>query len=336
MRDTFSKLHRLTAAAGIDPFIAGILLMVLLAYFVPQPGLITQPVSLEDLASYGVAGIFFFYGLKLNIHQLRAGLANWKLHILVQCTTFLLFPLLAIAIKPFLVSNTDVALWTGIFYLCALPSTVSSSVVMVSIAGGNMPAAIFNASISSLIGVFMTPFWIKLFISSGTAQLHTTTIVGKLFIQVLIPVLLGMALNGKWGEFAHRNKKKLKNFDQAIILIIIYTSFCHSFSLGIFNNISWLALTLLALYMLVLFVVVISLIKFIARLLRFSVPDAITAMFCGSKKSLVHGTVMSRILFAGSASTGIILLPLMLYHALQLIAASIIARRMATSHIDPE
>ncbi len=336
MRDTLSKLHRLTAAAGIDPFIAGILLMVLLAYFVPQPGLITQPVSLEDLASYGVAGIFFFYGLKLDFQQLRAGLANWKLHILVQCTTFLLFPLIAVTVKPFFVSNTDIALWTGIFYLCALPSTVSSSVVMVSIAGGNMPAAIFNASISSLIGVFMTPFWIKLFISSDAAQLHTTTIVGKLFIQVLIPVLLGIALNGRWGVFAHRNKKKLKNFDQAIILIIIYTSFCHSFSLGIFNDISWLTLSLLTLYMLVLFVAVISLIRLIARLLRFSTADSITAMFCGSKKSLVHGTVMSRILFAGSASTGIILLPLMLYHALQLIIASIIARRMAATQINPE
>jgi sodium/bile acid cotransporter 7 len=336
MMENISKLNRKLASAGIDSFIAGILLMVVLAYFFPQPGLVKKPFSLEDVAAYGVAGIFFFYGLKLNFDKLKKGLANWKLHIVVQTATFLLFPLLALSIKPLFHSETDAALWTGIFYLCALPSTVSSSVVMVSIAGGNIPAAIFNASISSLIGIFMTPFWIKLFITQGSAHMDSTTIVSKLLVQVLIPVLLGIALNSRYGAITERNKKKLKTFDQVIILIIIYTSFCHSFSLGIFKGISWLALILLAVYMLVLFVLVICLIRFIARLLGFDAADSITAMFCGSKKSLVHGTVMSRIIFAGSTSTGIILLPLMLYHALQLVAASIMAKRMATNNIDSE
>lgn len=322
------NLKALPAKVGLDGFIGAILLMVVLAYFFPAAGMVEHPVSLEDVASYGVAGIFFFYGLKLNMAKMKAGLANTRMHLVIQLTTFLLFPLIALAIKPFFHTPSATTIWMGIFFLCSLPSTVSSSVVMVSIANGNMPAAIFNASISSLIGIFVTPLWVGVFLSADTGGFDSGSIAGKLVVQVVLPVVLGILLNRRFGAFAERHKKRLKLFDQSIILIIIYASFCKSFYLHIFKDLSWGALLALATGMLALFFAVMLVVNAVAGRLKFSRQDKITVMFCGSKKSLVHGTVMSKVLFAGSMA-GIIILPLMLYHALQLIAASILAQRMA-------
>lgn len=323
------QLNKLLSRIGLDGFLIAILLSVLFAYFFPSFGMMEKPFSLEELANYGVAGIFFFYGLKLSADKLKKGLANWPMHIVIQLTTFLLFPLIALAVKPFFTTPSAEHLWIGIFYLSALPSTVSSSVVMISIANGNIPAAIFNASISSLIGVFITPVWTGLILSADAGGFDTWNIVGKLSLQVLLPVSLGILLNKRFGAFAERNKKGLKNFDQFIILVIIYTSFCKSFALHLFKDLSIPELAGLTIGMIALFLIVMLFVKLVGKLLNFNREDTITVMFCGSKKSLVHGAVMSKVLFAGSPIAGIILLPLMLYHALQLIAASILAQRMA-------
>jgi sodium/bile acid cotransporter 7 len=220
-------------------------------------------------------------------------------------------------------------LWLGIFYVAILPSTVSSSVVMVSIANGNIPAAIFNASISSLIGVFITPLWLSLFLSTGDGGYNLWPVIGKLTLQVIFPVVAGVMLHSRLGAWAEKHKGKLKTFDQSIILLIVYTSFCESFARDLFSGFSIPDLLLLAMAMLGLFFLVYVLVFFISNLLGFGRPDRITALFCGSKKSLVQGTVMSKVLFRDANTAGIILMPIMLYHALQLIAASIIAQSMA-------
>ena len=214
------------------------------------------------------------------------------------------------------------------FFLASLPSTVSSSVVMVSIAGGNIPAAIFNASISSLIGVFITPLWMGLVIHAQAGNYDLYVVIGKLTLQVLVPVVLGILLHNKWGSFAERYRKQLRYFDQSIILLIVYTSFCESFAKKMFNGFSITTLFIVGVGMVGLFLLVYNLVKALCRLLGFNREDSITAVFCGSKKSLVHGTVMSKVLFSGSDIVGIVLLPLMIYHAFQLIAASIIAQAM--------
>jgi len=308
--------------------------MVVLAYFIPGPGLAERPIPLEKIAGYGVIAIFFFYGLRLDFHKLRIGLANRNLHLLIQLTTFLLFPLIAVAVRP-LFSGATMPLWVGISYLCALPSTVSSSIVMVSIANGNVPAAIFNASISSLIGVFITPLWVNMFVHTGAADIDQWTVITQLMLQVLLPVAIGIALHNRLGKYALHHQKALRTFDQVVILVIIYCSFCKSFASGVFGLLSWSELGMLTVGMLGLFFLVVLLTGILSRSLGFSPADRITAIFCGSKKSLVQGTVMSKVLFPASATIGIILLPLMLYHALQLIAASILAQRVALPGAPP-
>lgn len=258
---------------------------------------------------------------------MKAGLANWKMHILIQFTTFVIFPLLIVLIKP-LFKEDIFPLWLGIFFLAALPSTVSSSVVMVSIARGNMAAAIFNASLSSLLGIFITPLWTGLFIAADTGGFDISSIVLKLCLQVLLPVVAGLVLHRFFGAFAEKHKNILKLFDQSVILLIIYTSFCRSFSQHLFDGLGLTTIFLLALGMIALFLSVFGLMNLISNLLGFSREDKVTVVFCGSKKSLVHGTVMSKVLFPASTLGGLIILPLMLYHALQLIAASVIAQKM--------
>jgi len=316
--------------AGFGLFIPMLIIAIALAYFVPGPGMIQQPISLTGISGYGVSVLFFFYGLKLNTQKLKQGLSNWRMHILIHATSFLVFPLLALAIQPAFVTEEARRLWLGIFFLSTLPSTVSSSVVMVSIAGGNIPAAIFNASISALIGVIVTPLWIGIFLHFGMSSFDAADIFMKLMLQVLLPVVIGLLLNRRFGRITEKYKRSLSIFDQIILLLIVYTSFCKSFTGNLFETLSFPEIMLLAAGMLGLFLLIMLFTRLVSKLLNFSRGDTITVMFCGSKKSLVHGTVMSGILFAGSPLAGFILLPLMLYHALQILAASLLANKIAS------
>lgn len=322
LKGTFKK-------SGVGFFLIAIMAAILLAWIQPSWGVSNSNFSLEKLTGYGVSVIFFFYGLTLSLQKLKAGLADWRMHIIVQLSTFVLFPLLIIAIKPLFGDDANL-LWISIFYLASLPSTVSSSVVMVSVAEGNIPAAIFNASISSLLGIFITPLWMGLFLESANGEFDLSGIIFKLVVQVLVPVVLGILLNSRLGTFAEKNRSRLKFFDQSVILLIIYVSFCQSFYNHVFDDLSVLELVLLGAGMIALFLAVFGMMNLVSRWFNLKRENRITVLFCGSKKSLVHGTVMSKVLFAQSASTGMILLPLMLYHALQLILASIIAQRMAS------
>ncbi|AKD05654.1 membrane protein [Pontibacter korlensis] len=324
----------MAARVGLDWFLLALISMIVLAYLWPELGVDREPISLGDLANYGVSVIFFFYGLRLSPEKLRVGLSNWKLHVVVQLSTFVLFPLLILPLHTFFEDTPQELLWLGVFYLAALPSTVSSSVVMVSIAGGNIPGAIFNASISSLMGIFITPLWMGLFLTANTESFDMGSIMGKLALQVLLPVIMGIVLHRFWGEFAERNKSRLRIFDQIIILIIVYTSFCESFAREMFSGYSVGDILILGTAMIGLFFLVYGLILGITKLLGFNRENQVTAIFCGSKKSLVHGTVMSKVLFPGGNMVGIILLPIMIYHALQLLAASIIAKAEARKAAD--
>jgi len=316
---------------SIDGFATLLVAAVVLAWLWPEVGVGEGLFSLSSLANYGISVIFFFYGLKLSREKMRTSLGNWQLHILIHLTTFVLFPLMILWIRPLFQGEENVLLWLGIFYLAALPSTVSSSVVMVSIAKGNVPAAIFNASISSLIGVFITPLWMSLILSSATGvdTAGLWSMIGKLVLLVLLPVVLGMALHRRWGAFAQKHQHTLRLFDQSIILLIVYTSFCASFTYRVFEGFSWIVIIGCAAGMMLLFFVVFLIVGFICRRLKMNRKDTITAQFCGSKKSLVHGTAMSKVIFAGYSGIGVILLPIMLYHALQLMVVSAIAKRYA-------
>src|SRR5690606_2922597 len=257
---------------------------------------------------------------------LKRGFLNYRAHILIQLTTFVIFPLLTFVFLPFFEGGTGSDIWLAIFFLGVLPSTVSSSVVMVAIAKGNLPTAIFNASISGLIGIIATPLWLSLFMLK-TDEFAISDIIMKLLFQIVMPLFVGLLLQRFFVKFVKTYNKQLGLFDKFVIFLIVYSSFSNSFSSGLFESINVFDLLKLSLIVLLLFFAVYGLTGLISHWWNFNKEDTITAKFAGTKKSLVHGSVMAKIIFGTSASMGLFLLPIMLYHILQLVIIAVFAER---------
>ncbi len=307
-----------------NPFILALFLSILVAYFFPG---LSQILPLETIITIGIGLIFFFYGLKLSPSDLAKGMKNYKLHILVQSCTFILFPLLVLSVYPIFNNTSGFDYWLAFFFLAALPSTVSSSVVMVSIARGNVPAAIFNASISGLIGVIITPLWLSMFLDASEG-LNFLDVVLSLVYTILIPLGLGFLLHRFFRKLLNRYGSYLTYFDKSVIALIVYQSFSKSFEANIFSGLKWRHFALLLLAVATLFFTVYFGAKYLARLLNFNREDTITAKISGSKKSLVHGSVMAKIIFGNGAALGIYLLPIMLYHIFQLVVVAYFAEKL--------
>jgi sodium/bile acid cotransporter 7 len=319
-----SGIAKLLSKVGLNGFLLGLFAAIFLGYVFPEFGSPDSIMPWKQIINVGIGLVFFFYGVKLDPAQLVAGLQNWKLHVLIQLTTFLIFPILVFGLLQ-IIPWIDDDFKLGITYLAVLPSTVSASVVMVSIAGGNIPAAIFNASISSLLGVLITPAWMGILGGSAGVEVDFLSTLGELILKVILPVFLGIFLH-KW-IFPKLQKQlsKLKILDQMVIMIIVYTSFATSFAQEVFSPYQLDTLLIISASMLVLFFLMWGVIELVSKLLGFKHEDRITALFCGSKKSLVQGVVIGKVIFPDPAILGLILLPVMLYHIQQLIAGSIIA-----------
>ncbi|WP_066225449.1 bile acid:sodium symporter family protein [Formosa haliotis] len=317
----------------IDRFVLAIIATITFAYFFPQWGIEGSGFPISIVSSIGFFLIFFFYGLKLSPQQIKSGLYNWKLHILVQCSTFLLFPLLVLLFYPFVHTEEQQNFWMAFLFMAALPSTVSSSVVMVSVARGNVPAAIFNASISGIIGILITPLWVGLFMEQTGAEFDYSSIYLNLILGIILPVVLGVSLQKFGHELALKYSKQLSTFDKSVILLVIYKSFSESFYNNVFSSVSILDLTLVFGLVIALLFTVYTIIGFIATRFKFNTEDRITAQFCGTKKSLVHGTIFYKILFKNTSASSLILLPLMIFHAVQIFIISIIASKLAKREV---
>lgn len=313
----------------IDPFLLAIVGSVIVAYFFPQIGMQNSSIPLDEIASYGISLIFFFYGLKLSTDDIKSGLSNWKLHLLVQGTTFLIFPAIVLIFYPFVKDTSHELMWLSMLFMAALPSTVSSSVVMVAMAKGNIPSAIFNASISGIIGIIITPLWMTPFIKQTAISYDFTQIYFKLGMEILFPLILGLMLRKYLGALARRNGRSLALFDRFIILLIIYKSFVSSFEDNIFSSTSIQEFAVMSVIVVVLFFLVYEITGFLSNQLGFKREDKITAQYCGTKKSLVHGTVFSEALFGQSSVIGLMLLPLMIFHAFQIFIISVFATKKA-------
>jgi len=321
---------------GLGPFFFLMIGVIFLAWIYPPVGIEESPLQLPTIAGYGVSVIFFFYGAKLSPESLLSGLSKWRLHLTVQLSTFVLFPLAVGALRLIFKDYFSTNIGLGIFYLAALPSTVSSSIVMVSIARGNIAAAIFNASISSILGIFITPLLMSTVLGKSQAGFDIGHTILLLCLQVLLPVIIGLLLHSKLGGWVARYKTMLGKFDQFTILLIVYTSFCESFSGHMFDGFAISEIVILGAIMLSLFLAVFALMNQFSVWMKFKREDRIVVIFCGSKKSLVQGAVMGKVLFPDQALLGVVLLPLMLYHALQLMIGSTIAKAMGKKATERE
>ncbi|MFC3880829.1 bile acid:sodium symporter family protein [Algoriphagus namhaensis] len=309
---------------GINGLLVGIIFSAFLGYFIPEWGSKDSPIPWGIFTTIGISFIFFFYGVKLDPISLRKGIYNWRLHLLIQSGTYLVFPLvvtLIMPLLPFLTGNLKVGLW----FLSALPSTVSASVVLVNIAKGNLPAAIFNASISSLLGVFITPIWMLVLTGNETSGVEFTGILTQLMLKILLPVILGIVLHRRLYPVLNPYFSKLKYVDQAVIMAIVYTSFSDAFVNDVFSGYSSSSMLGLVLVTGFLYFLIGFFLFFIAKSLGWGMADRITTVFCGAKKSLIQGVVMGKVIFSDPLVLSIVILPVMIFHIQQLIYGSLLA-----------
>lgn len=312
-----------------NTFLVLLIAMVMLAKFVPFRPAYNQWFPLSDFIDWGIAGIFLLYGLKLNLKEVVKDVSNWKLHLLIQSATFLLFPFLVLIFYPAFRETAYYGIWLSVFFLASLPSTVSSSVVMVSIAKGNVTSAIFNASISGLIGIVMTPLLMSFFLNANTESADKTEIIEQLLFKVLLPIVIGIALNPFFKKWITRYSNVISEFDRLIILLIVYESFSTAFIENIFATVPGFVFLILTISVVALFFIVYQIIKLVAIKMGFQLEEIITATFCGSKKSLVHGSLFLLVLGIPDDHKVLFLLPVMIYHSFQLFYVSWLANKIA-------
>jgi sodium/bile acid cotransporter 7 len=308
----------------IDPYLLALLATVALAFVLPARGPARHGV---DVAVYAaVAGLFFLYGAKLSPGAVWAGLTHWRLQALVFASTFVLFPVVGLAIgvlaKPYLPAD----IVTGLVFLCLLPSTVQSSIAFTSIARGNVPAALCSASLSNMAGVVVTPLLVSLILpASGGLSLSS---LGDIGLQILAPFALGQALRPWIGDWLARHQPVTAIVDRGSILLIVYAAFSAGVVGGVWKMVSGPTLVAILAFDLMMLAIVIALTTWTSRRVGASTEDEIAIVFCGSKKSMASGIPMANILFAGHA-VGLIVLPLMIFHQAQLFVCATLARRYA-------
>ena len=320
---------RVLGKVRIDGFLLSMLCAVALALRFPAVGASQGPLHLGAVTAAGIALVFFLHGAALSRQSLKAGLSNWRLHVFVQATTYGLFPLLGVLLVLALRHVLPGDLVLGLFYLCALPSTISSSVAMTSLGKGNVPGAIFNASLSNLLGMLLTPLLVGLLVATRGVQLPLGPAVRDIALQLLLPFVLGQLLRPWLASWLTRYKSVINKIDRGVIVLIVYASFCDATAAGIWHDYAaWMLLVVLALVGLLL-AVVLWLTTRLSRVCGFARPDEVAAVFCGSKKSLASGVPMAKLLFVGHPGVGLIVLPILFYHQLQLLVCSFLARRYA-------
>lgn len=323
------------ARLKVDPFVIALLVVVSLAIAWPAPGVSDGPLHMDDIASYGIGLIFFLYGISLDPLHMWRTMGKWRLHLLVQAATFLLFPAIVFAVQPLSERIFPQAVLTGLFFLAALPSTVSSSVAMTSLARGNVALSIFNASISSLIGVFVTPLLMAWYLHTTGVALPLKDVIIKLVLMVMLPMGFGQLIRPLVKGLVARHKVVVRIADRAVILCIVYNSFCDSVAEGVWSSKDALLLPLMAASVILLFLVVYGILGVVCRLLELSVEDRIAVLFCGSKKSLATGLPMAGVLFGSNPDTAIIIAPVMMFHFFQLLIVSFLAASYA-SRTEPD
>jgi sodium/bile acid cotransporter 7 len=308
---------------------------VILASFLPVHG--QAAVGFNWVTNIAVGLLFFLHGAKLSREAIVAGATHWRLHLVVLLSTFALFPLLGLALKPVLSPLVTPSLYAGVLFLCTLPSTVQSSIAFTSIAKGNVPAAVCSASASSLLGIFVTPALVSVIVtnqaaSGGASPWHT---IGNIVLQLLVPFVAGQLLRPLIGKWIEKHRSVLKFVDQGSILLVVYGAFSEAVTEGLWHTIPLSALGGLVVVSAVLLALVLGVTIFASKRLGFTRADQITIIFCGSKKSLAAGVPMAKVIFASHA-VGAVVLPLMLFHQIQLMVCAALAQRWGARDLSGE
>ena len=313
----------------IDPYILLLVGTVGIAALLPARGTAADVASGASTAA--IAFLFFLYGARLSTREALNGLKHWRLHVTVLACTFVIFPLVGLAARGLVPVFLTHPLYQGLLFLTLVPSTIQSSIAFTSIARGNVPAAICAGSFSSLVGIVITPLLAAALLGSSAGGFSADSLV-EIVLQLLVPFLAGQLLRRWIGGFVARHKKVLGLVDRGSILLVVYTAFSEGMVQGIWHQVSPVRLGGLLVVEAVLLAVMLALTWYGAKTLRFGREDRIAIQFAGSKKSLASGLPMASVLFGAHASLAV--LPLMLFHQMQLMVCAVIAKRRSHDPVE--
>ncbi len=316
----------------LDPFIVGLIAAVVLASVVPCRGWGAEVFGV--VTNVAIALLFFLHGAKLSRRAILDGIGNWRLHLVVLLSSFVMFPLIGLMLRTVLHRWVSAPMLDGILFLCMLPSTVQSSIAFTSIARGNVPAAVCSASASNVLGMFVTPLLVGLYLAKelgapgAVGSGVSLSGVGAILLQLLAPFIVGHLSRPLIETWIARHKAVVGLVDRGSILLVVYTAFSAAIVEGLWHKLSvgdLIVVTVLDAFVLffALFATTVG-----ARRLGFGREDEIAIVFCGSKKSLASGVPMAGVLFP-AATVGLMIVPLMIFHQMQLMVCAMLARRYA-------
>ena len=313
------------------------LLIVVLAVATVLPARGAAAAALGPATDIAIALLFFLHGAKLSRAAILGGVGAWRLHLMVLAATFALFPLLGLAAVTLAGGAINPVVGTGILYLCVLPSTVQSSIAFTAMANGNVAAAVCSASLSNIVGIALTPLLASVLIGSGgrAGADFFLEALGSIAFQLLLPFVAGHLARPLVGAWIDRHKPLVTKVDRGVILLVVYAAFSAAVVEGLWSRLSPADLAAIALVSAALLAAVLGLTWAAGRFAGLARADAVVLLFCGSKKSLASGVPMAGALFP-AAQVGPIILPLMLFHQLQLIVCTAIARAMAVRDATPK
>jgi sodium/bile acid cotransporter 7 len=309
-------------------FLLGLGVVVLLGFLLPAPGARGGVLHAELVTNFGIALILFLQGLSLALEKIKSGAANWRLHLVIQGFTFVVFPVVGVVMNwasPWYWPDCPQAIRDGFLYLCVLPSTISSSVVLTAVAGGNTPGALFNAAFSNILGVMVTPVLVHLLMQKTGQSAPFLPLLMKIMLLTLVPFGLGMTLRPFLKKWVDAHKVWVARISNLVILFIVYAAFCDSVMDRVWERHGWGLTVGACLETAVLFTGISLLTWMSCKALRLSRPDLIAAYFCSVKKTLAMGVPLAILIFGDREDLPLILLPVMLYHPLQLLANGVLA-----------
>ena len=331
------KTPKQNQGSSRNGFIIALLCSVALAFLFPSPGAKEGWTHPELLNNAGVALILFVQGLAMAVERMKAGASDWRLHLIVQSFTFLLFPIVGLAfheITRIMWPSEPSALRDGFLYLCVLPSTISTSVVLTTVARGNTPGAIFNAALSNILGVMLTPLLVHLLMQASGQVSSFGPLLLKINLLTLVPFAVGMGIRPLVRKWVDANGRWLNLLSNGVILFIVYTAFCDSVKGRIWEHYG-IGLTVKVLAgVIALFATVSLFVWAISNAASLGREDFIAAFFCSVKKTLAMGVPLAQLIFGAKANLGLILLPIMFYHPFQLFVCGLLANHFSNQHRD--
>lgn len=308
----------------LDPFLLALIGTVMLASLLPCTGALAE--AMDRITDGAIALLFFLHGARLSRAAILSGIGAWRVHVLALATTFLFFPAAGLALQAAGRVWLNPVIADGLLFLCLLPSTVQSSIAFTAIARGNVPAAVCSASASNVLGIFLTPVAVGLLLPAASGGGFSGAAVLAIMLQLLLPFVLGHLSRPLTGDFLHRHKRVTGFVDRGVILLVVYTAFSAAVRQGLWQRYALSDLALTAALGMVLLAAALGFSTWIARRAGLSTADETVVVFCGSKKSLASGVPMAGVLFP-PATLGPMILPLMLFHQMQLMACAVLAER---------